>query len=67
MGVKRVLEAFVVLSALAVVALSGYHYYVEGKTPSSSVFDALEEYNGVMYSAVTAILDAADDFRIVDR
>lgn len=63
MGVKALIKSFVVLSVLAVGALTAYHHYVEEKTPSSATFAALEAYNAAMDEVVTTALDAARRYR----
>lgn len=63
MDVKRVLETFVAVSVFVIGALTAYHHYVEGKTPTAAAFQALEQYNGVMNAVVTAILEAVSRYR----
>lgn len=63
MGVKALIKSFVVLSVLAVGALTAYHHYVDEKTPSSAAFAALDQYNAAMDEVVTTALDAARRYR----
>ncbi|MGM0398198.1 MAG: hypothetical protein ACQEQY_04325 [Halobacteriota archaeon] len=63
MGVKRLVKAFVAFTVFAVAASTTYHYYVGDKTPSSAMFQALDEYTSVMNSLVTKALDLADQYR----
>lgn len=63
MGVKRLIRAFVALTLVAIVGMTAYYHYVEGKTPSSAAFQALEQYNGAMNAVVTALLDAVARYR----
>ncbi|MFB6094469.1 MAG: hypothetical protein ABEJ77_05975 [Halanaeroarchaeum sp.] len=55
------LEWFLALSALAVGGATAYHHYVEGKTPSSAAFQALEEYNGALEALARGIGSVASD------
>lgn len=45
MVLKRAIKLALSLSAFAIVALTAYHYYVDEKTPTTSAFQAFEEYN----------------------
>lgn len=63
MGVRGLIKSFVVMSVLAVGALTAYHHYVDEKTPSSAVFAALDQYNAAMDEVVTTALDAARRYR----
>lgn len=63
MGVKRLVKAFVAFTVVAVAASTAYHYYVDGKTPSSAMFQALDEYTSAMNGVVTTALDFADQYR----
>ncbi|AKH97489.1 hypothetical protein [Halanaeroarchaeum sulfurireducens] len=56
MAVKRLARSFVVLSLLVIGALTAYHHYVDGKTPSSAALDAATEYErGVSTIASVAV------------
>jgi len=45
MALKRLIGTVLALSALAILALFGYHYYVEEETSTLSIWHAFEEYN----------------------
>ena len=59
MAVKRLAKSFVVLSLLVVGALTAYHHYVDGKTPSSAALDALMEYEEGVATIARVGVDAA--------
>ena len=63
MGVKALIKSFVVLSVIAVGALTAYYHYVDEKTPSSAAFAALDEYNAVMNEVISTALDAVSRYR----
>ncbi|MFB6132401.1 MAG: hypothetical protein ABEJ44_03215 [Halanaeroarchaeum sp.] len=63
MGVKRLVRAFVALTLVVLAGTTAYYHYVEGKTPSSAVFQAMQRYNGAMNAVVTAVLDAVARYR----
>lgn len=56
MALKRLIQAFLALSAIAIASLFAYHYYVEEETSTLSIWHAFEEYNeGTTRIATTAI------------